>query len=317
MRYAAHRLGHAALVLWAVTTLVFVLLRAAPAPVERILAGPRASAGTVAAIRRDLGLDRPLAVQYLDFAGRLARGDLGESYLDRTPVAELIADRLPITACLVLGAAVCWVICGVALGLAGAAAPRGLPGRVGRACCGLLVQLGACLPPFLVALLAVRLVAGGHELTGVGWLETGPPLERNFVRRMVLPWLCLAFLAMAVYAGLTRASVLATLGDDHIRTARAMGLAERRITVRHALRPAFPALAVQFGTDVGALLGGAIVIEQVFGLQGVGQLAARAIAVGDVPVICGVTVLATGCVVLAGLLADLAAPLLDPRVRDP
>ncbi|TDD61636.1 ABC transporter permease [Actinomadura darangshiensis] len=310
-RFAARRLLYALVVLWLVSTLVFVFLHVSPVPVERVIGGPRATADTLAQIRRNLGLDRPLPVQYWLFLGRLLHGDLGDSYINGTPVTTLIGDRLPTTLWLVSGAGVLWFAGGVGLGVLGAIRPRGVRDRAAT----VFALAGLSTPPFVVALALLQVFATRLGGAGVHLFEAGPPLQEHFLRRMVLPWIALAFLMLASYTRLTRSAMLDVLAEDYVRTARAKGLPERRVVLRHGLRPALAPVVTQFGVDLGALIGSTVVTEKVFGLQGVGQLVYRSITAGDTPVIIGVTLLVTFCVVAANLLVDIGYCVLDPRVR--
>ncbi|MEU8347766.1 peptide/nickel transport system permease protein [Actinomadura meyerae] len=310
-RFAVRRLLYAAVVLWLVSTLTFVMLHVSPVPVERVIGGPRATAETLAQIRANLGLDRPLLVQYWEFLARLPRGDLGDSYVNGMPVTALIGERLPTTLCLVAGAAVLWFAGGVATGVSGAARARGPWDRAVT----VFVVAGLSTPPFVMALALLYLCTAGLGAAGVHVFEAGPPLQEHFLRRMVLPWFALAFLMMAAYSRLTRGAMLDVLGEDYVRTARAKGLPEGRVVRRHALRAALTPVATQLGIDLGALTGSTIVIEKVFGLQGVGQLVYQSIAAGDTPVIIGVTLLVTFAVTVANLVVDVGYAFLDPRVR--
>ncbi|WP_121435887.1 ABC transporter permease [Actinomadura pelletieri] len=310
-RFVLRRLLYSAAVLWLVSTLVFVFLHVSPVPVEHVIGGPRATAETLERIRGNLGLDRPVLVQYWRFTGRLLRGDLGDSYVNGTPVSTLIAERLPATLWLVAGAATLWFVGGVGLGVLGAARARTAWDRAVTA----FVLVGLSTPPFVLALVLLHVFATGLDRAGVPVFEAGPPLQEHFLQRMVLPWVALAFLMLASYTRLTRGAMLDVLGEDYVRTARAKGLPERRVVLHHGLRSALTPVVTQFGVDVGALVGSTVVIEKVFGLQGVGQLVHQSVAVGDTPVIIGVTLTVTLFVVAANLLVDLGYAVLDPRVR--
>ncbi|GAA3978384.1 ABC transporter permease [Actinomadura viridis] len=307
----ARRLLYSAVVLWLMSTTVFVFLHLSPVPVERVIGGPRATAETLAQIRRNLGLDRPVPVQYGEFLLRLLRGDLGDSYVNGTPVAALIADRLPTTLWLVAGAGVLWFAGGVTLGVLSATRARG---PIDRACT-VFVLIGTSTPAFVMALMMLYLFSTRAAEAGLGFFEAGPPLQEHFWRRMVLPWVSLAFLMVAAYARLTRGAMLDVLEEDYIRTARSKGLPERRVIHRHALRAALAPVCTQFGIDVGVLVGSTIVTEKVFGLQGVGQLVYQSIALGDTPVIIGVTLTVTVFVIVANMAVDVGYSALDPRVR--
>ncbi|TDD67911.1 ABC transporter permease [Actinomadura rubrisoli] len=310
-RFVVRRLLYAVIVLWLVSTLVFVFLHVSPVPVERVIGGPRATTDTLEQIRRNLGLDQPVLVQYWQFLKRLLRGDLGDSYINGTPVADLISDRLPTTLWLVAGAGVVWFAGGVVTGVLSATRARSLWDRAAT----VFVLIGLSTPPFVMALVLLYLFATRLGESGVHFFEAGPPLQEHFLRRMILPWAALAFLMVAAYTRLTRGAMLDVLGEDYVRTARAKGLAERRVVYRHGLRAALTPVVTQFGIDLGALIGSTIVTEKVFGLQGVGQLVYQSIALGDTPVIIGVTLVVTLFVILANLLVDVGYSVLDPRVR--
>ncbi|MFI6523030.1 ABC transporter permease [Spirillospora sp. NPDC050679] len=311
VRFVIRRLLYSIMVLWLVATLVFVFLHISPVSVERVIGGPKATTDTLEQIRRNLGLDQPVLVQYGQFLGRLLRGDLGDSYINGTSVAQLVADRLPTTLWLVFGAGVIWFVGGVVTGVFSATHARGVGDRL----ITVLVLVGLSTPAFVMALVLLYLFSTKLGEAGFRFFEAGPPLQEHFLRRMILPWIALSFLMVATYTRLTRGSMLDVLGEDYIRTARAKGLGERRVVYRHALRSALTPVVTQFGIDLGALIGSTIVTEKVFGLQGVGQLVFQSISLGDTPVIIGVTLMVTLFVVVANLLVDVGYSFLDPRVR--
>ncbi|MFD0690387.1 ABC transporter permease [Actinomadura fibrosa] len=310
-RFVIRRLLYAVVVLWLVSTLVFVFLHISPVPVERVIGGPRATTDTLEQIRRNLGLDEPVLVQYWEFLKRLLRGDLGASYINGTPVATLIADRLPTTVWLVVGAGILWFVGGVVTGVLSATRARSVADRAAT----VFVLIGLSTPPFVMALVLLYLFATRLGEAGFRFFEAGPPLQEHFLQRMILPWIALAFLMIAAYTRLTRGAMLDVLGEDYVRTARAKGLSRRRVVYRHGLRAALTPVVTQFGIDLGALIGSTIVTEKVFGLQGVGQLVYQSIALGDTPVIIGVTLVVTLFVIVANLLVDVGYSFLDPRVR--
>jgi ABC-type dipeptide/oligopeptide/nickel transport system permease component len=310
-RFVVRRMLYAVLVLWLVSTAVFALLQISPVPVERVIGGPRATTETLDQIRHNLGLDQPVLVQYWDFLARLVHGDLGYSYINQTPVTQLIGDRLPTTLWLVLGAGVIWFVGGVTTGVLSATRARSWIDRVSTA----FVLVGLSTPPFVMALALLFVFSTVLGNLGLRFFEAGPPLQEHFLQRMILPWVGLAFLMVAVYTRLTRGSMLDVLGEDYIRTARAKGLSERRVVYRHGLRSALTPVITQFGIDIGALIGSTIVTEKVFGLQGIGQLVYQSISVGDTPVIIGVTLLVSFFVIVANLVVDIGYSFLDPRVR--
>jgi peptide/nickel transport system permease protein len=311
LRFVVRRMLYAVLVLWLVSTAVFALLQISPVPVERIIGGPRATTETLQQIRHNLGLDQPVPVQYWDFLARLVHGDLGYSYINQTPVTQLIGDRLPTTLWLVAGAGIIWFVGGVTTGVLSATRVRSWIDRVSTA----FVLVGLSTPPFVMALVLLFVFATALGKLGVRFFEAGPPLQEHFLQRIILPWVGLAYLMVAAYTRLTRGSMLDVLGEDYIRTARAKGLSEKRVVYRHGLRSALTPVITQFGIDIGALIGSTIVTEKVFGLQGIGQLVYQSISVGDTPVIVGVTLLVSFFVILANLIVDIGYSFLDPRVR--
>jgi peptide/nickel transport system permease protein len=280
-------------------------------PVERVIGGPRATTDTLNQIRRNLGLDQPVPVQYWNFLKQLLHGDLGYSYINQTPVTQLIADRLPTTLWLVLGAGVIWFVGGIATGVLSATRARSWIDRTST----VFVLVGLSTPPFVMALALLFIFSTVLGNLGFTFFEAGPPLQEHFFQRMILPWAGLAFLMVAAYTRLTRGSMLDVLGEDYIRTARAKGLSERRVVYRHGLRSALTPVITQFGIDIGVLIGSTIVTEKVFGLQGIGQLVYQSISVGDTPVIIGVTLLVSFFVIVANLIVDIGYSFLDPRVR--
>lgn len=304
------------LVLWIISVVVFVMFFVAPHDVARLLAGRQANPAEIAAIRRSLGLDRPILEQYLSWIGRLLHGDLGYSYRGSVPVRDLLASRLPVTASLALGAAVLWLLMGVAAGVLAAVRPRKIVDRI--------VTFAALffysMPTFLLGLLLLyfafyKLYTAGLPLfPGGGYVSfTEDPI--GWADHLILPWFSLALVTAAVYSRLTRGTMLDVLGEDYIRTARSKGISEKRVILRHALRSALTPVVTQFGIDLGALLGGAIITENVFGLPGLGQLAVQSIFNQNLPVIIAIVVVASAFIVVANIGVDLVYAFLDPRVR--
>jgi peptide/nickel transport system permease protein len=316
LRFFARRLLLGLLVLWITSGAVFVLFFVAPHDPARLLAGKLATPQTVALVNHRLGLDRPLPDQYASFMRRLLHGDLGYSYYNSAPVRSLLASRLPVTASLALGAAVVWMVVGVGVGVAAARRPRSMVDRGGT----LLVLTGLSMPTFLVGLLLIYFLFFRLHLAGFGLFPASGyvPLTQDpggWAQHLLLPWITLATVTAATYSRLTRSSLLEVLGEDYIRTARAKGLPEGQVVYRHGLRSALTPVVTQLGVDLGTLLGGVIVTEQVFGLPGLGQLAWQSVTTQDLPVIIGIVLVASAFIVLANLLVDLGYALLDPRVR--
>jgi peptide/nickel transport system permease protein len=303
-------------VLWTITIAVFVLFFVAPHNVARLIAGKQATPQTVALVTARLGLNRPVLDQYGSFLWRLLHGDLGYSYYNNEPVTSLLSSRVPVSASLALGAAVLWLAIGIATGVLAATRPRTLADRSAT-----VLAIGFySMPPFLVAIGALYLFFFRLHLAGIRWFPGSGyvPLTANpaaWAQHLILPWISVALSAAAAYTRLTRAAMLDVLGEDYIRTATAKGLTRRRIIVRHALRAALTPVATQFGIDLGILLGGTVIVEQIFGLPGLGQLAVQSILTQDLPVIVAIVTLASAFVVAANIVVDMLYAVLDPRVR--
>jgi peptide/nickel transport system permease protein len=299
----ARRLVQMALILLGVAAITFVLLYALPADPARMIAGRSATAQTVANIRRELGLDQPLLVQFWTYLTNILQGNLGRSYAQKTDVATLIMARLPATLTLMLAGIVVEVVLGLILGTI-AAVRRG--GAVDR-----LVMMasfvGVSAPQFVVALLLLYVFAAT-----LGWF---PMSGYGTFAHVVLPATTLGVLGAGWYARMIRSAMIDVLNQDYVRTARAKGLSSRRIIFRHALPNAIlPAIAM-IGIDIGQFMGGVVVVEAVFGWPGIGQLAWQAIQQVDIPIIMGVTLTSALAIILGNLLADLIAPVIDPRIR--
>ncbi|UNK71469.1 ABC transporter permease [Microbacterium sp. H1-D42] len=316
IRYLLSRVGFGLLVLFLLSVFVFVLFYVTPSDPARIIAGDKATEELMAQIRVNLGLDKPIWQQYLVFLGGLLQGDLGYSYRSNLPVADLVLARIPATMSLVFGAVVVWLAIGIPIGLASAKRPGSIRDRLGQG----FALVGISFPTFVLGMLALYTLYFLPTRFGVilfppsGYVPlTEDPLQ--WAWHLALPWLTLAMVTAAVYARLTRGQMLDVLGEDYVRTARAKGLTERRVIYVHAFRSAMPPLVTQLGIDIGLMLGGVIVIEQVFGLQGVGALAITSVAMQDRPVIIAIVLLGGLFVALSNLIVDLFYALLDSRVR--
>jgi len=316
VRFLIRRILTGIVVLWIVSTGTFLLFFTRPVEVvARELAGRGATPQVIAEIIRNLGLNQPLRVQYWQFLDRTAHLNLGTSYLTGVPVKTSLAQDLPITASVVVGGTVLWLIVGLGVGVLSATRARSLFDRV--ATVGVLA--GLSMPAFVLGellILGVFLPLNEH---GVSWISTGyAGLSTGVIPwmgHMILPWITLATIQAAVYTRLSRGSLLDTMGEDFIRTARSKGLSERRVILRHGLRAALTPVVSQLGVDIGALLGGVIVVEQVFGLPGLGFESLQAINTGNLPVIIGFVLVASAFVVIANIVVDMGYALLDPRVR--
>jgi peptide/nickel transport system permease protein len=314
--FLLRRVGQGVVVLWLITMAVFALFFVAPNNVARTLAGRQATPETVALISHRLGLDQPIWKQYLNFVGRALRGDLGYDYYHQVPVTELMAAALPVTASLVIGAAVIWVSLGVTNGVLSAVRPRSFTDRS----LTVFSLFFYSMPSFLLGLVLLYVLYYQLTLHGFAIFPPGgySPLEgglAGWLQHMILPWFTLALVQAATYTRLTRGSMLDVLGEDYVRTARSKGIGERRVVLRHGLRSALTPVVTQFGIDVAALLGGAVVTEQVFSLPGLGKTAVDAINQQDLPVIIGIVLFASAAVVVANIVVDALYAVLDPRVR--
>jgi peptide/nickel transport system permease protein len=287
-----------------------------PDAVARQLAGKSATPQVIAEVKRRLLLNESIPSQYWHFLTQLLHGNLGYSFYHGQSVNSILASAFPITLSLVIGASVLWIIMGVLSGVLSAVRARSLADRTLTA----LALLFYSMPTFVLGLLFLLVfyyeftIHGIHAFPGAGFTPlTQDPFQ--WFRGLVLPWFTLALVSAATYTRLTRGSMLDVMGDDYIRTARAKGLSERRVIFRHALRAALTPIVTQFGLDVGILLGGAVITEEVFGMPGLGFTAVQSIIQQDRPVIIGVVLVASAAVVVANIVVDAFYAVLDPRVR--
>jgi peptide/nickel transport system permease protein len=314
--FLIRRIGHGILVLWLISIAVFGLFFVAPSNVAQTLAGRQATPETIALIKHRLGLDLPVWKQYLHFLGNALKGNLGYDYYHQVPVTKIIAQALPITVSLALGAAVLWMLLGVFNGVISATHPRSMADRG----LTLFALFFYSFPSFLLGLLLLYFLYFRLTLAGFNWFPAGgySPITGGvgpWFQHLVLPWVALALLLAATYTRLTRGSMLDVLGEDYIRTARSKGIRESRVVVVHGLRSALTPVITQFGIDLGQLIGGVVVTETVFSLPGLGQTAVVAINQQDLPVIIGIVLFASAAVVVANILVDIGYAVLDPRVR--
>ena len=316
LRFLVRRTAQGLLVLWLITLVLFALFFVVPSNVARTLAGRQATAQTVALIQHRLGLDLPLWKQYVGFVSRALRGDLGYDYYHQVPVTTIIAAALPVTLSLVLGAAILWLVIGVFNGVMSAIHPRSFLDRS----LTVFALFFYSMPSFLLGLLLLYFFYFQLTLAGFPLFPAGGyvPLSQGvgpWVDHLILPWFTLALVSAAIYTRLTRGSMLDVLGEDYIRTARSKGIAERRVVTRHGLRSALTPVVTQFGIDLGALLGGAVVTETVFSLPGLGKTTLDALNQQNQPVIIAVILLASAAIVVANIAVDVVYAVLDPRVR--
>jgi peptide/nickel transport system permease protein len=297
------RFGQALLILLGVAAITFLLLYALPADPARMIAGRSATAQTVASIRHELGLDQPLLVQFWHYLSGLVHGDLGRSYAQKTEVWTLIAARLPATLTLMAAGIFVEVVLGITFGTIAAVKRGSFVDRL------VMVAsfVGVSAPQFVAALLLLYLFA-----VTLGWF---PMSGYGTFAHIVLPATTLGILGAGWYARMVRSAMIDVLNQDYVRTARAKGLSSARIIFRHALPNAILPIIAMIGIDIGQFMGGVVVVEAVYGWPGIGQLAWQAIQQVDIPIIMGVTLTSALAIVIGNLLADLIAPVIDPRIR--
>ncbi len=301
--YVLRRILRAATTLLGTTLIIFVLVRVVPADPAVSIAGPKADPETLAAIRKDLGLDDPLAVQYGRYVGALARGDLGRSYMTGRRVADVIAERVPATALLAGTSLAVGFLLGLAVGIA-TAARRGSAIDV-AVLIGTLV--GLSIPTFWLGNLLIYEFSYRLRLLPLGGYGT--------VRHLVLPALTLAILEFFFYARFVHTSISGTLASDYIRTALAKGAPPMRVYFVHALRNALIPIVTLLGLDVAALMSGVVLTETVFNWPGLGRLAVQAVFNLDIPLVAGTVLFSAVLVLAANLAVDLLYGVIDPRVQ--
>jgi peptide/nickel transport system permease protein len=323
-RYLIRRMLFLILVLIVVSFLTFLIFyKLPPGDPARFAAGRRATPDIIERARHNLGLDRPWYVQY----GRFAKGlvpwpgfflneQVYYSYNNFVSVKEELLESSPprilVTATLAIGASVVWLIIGLPIGIMSATRPRSLTDRAGM----LFALFGVSAPVFWL----------GYVFLFIFWFQLNwlpgstlpideTLLESVFRGRFVLPWVTVSLTFAAFYARMVRSNLIETMGEDYIRTARAKGLAERRVVFKHGLRAALTPVVTMFGLDLGILLGGLVITEQVFNLPGMGAYVVNALQTNDFPAVMGVTVFAALFIVISNLVVDVVYAFLDPRVR--
>ena len=302
-QYLSRRVAAFVATLFVVSLLVFVVIRVLPGDPAQVIMGTEGNPEATARLRTSLGLDRPLVVQYVDWLVHAVRGDLGVSIQYDVPVGRLIMSRLPVTLPLTLLAAAFMVATAVPLGLYAATHHR----RVGDYVTMVISQLGISVPSFWAGLLLI-LAFSVH----LGWAQSGG--FRGW-RSLILPAIALGVFQAAVLVRATRSAVLDVMREDYVRTARAKGVPEGVVVVKHTLRNALIPIVTVAGLQVGQLLAGSIILESVFVLPGLGRLALGAITARDLPVVQGVTLFVASSIVAINFLVDLAYSALDPRLR--
>jgi peptide/nickel transport system permease protein len=332
--YIIRRIGAAILLLFVVSMVTFAifflvprLAGATPEDLASRYVGRTAGAEQVQVMAQKLGFTDPLYVQYGRFVKGLFIGSdystgpttehcpapcFGYSFLTQNPVWPDLVDRLPVTLSLAIGAAIIWLFAGVAVGVLSALRKGSIFDRAAMA----VALAGVSLPIFFTGLLALSIFS-----YTLHWFPRGgsyTPITENpleWAYGLTLPWITLSFLYAAGYARLTRAGMLETMNEDYIRTARAKGLPERTVVVKHGLRSALTPILTIFGLDLGLLLGGAVLTESTFSLQGIGKYAIDAVVNNDLPKVLGVVMLGAFFIIIANLIVDILYAVIDPRVR--
>jgi peptide/nickel transport system permease protein len=302
-------------VLFVVSLVVFLILRLAPGDPAAVIAGNSATNEDIAKIQVQLGLDRSIPVQYGIWMGNVFRGDLGFSYYLNKPVTELIAQRIEPTLSLAFGTVILALLIAVPLGTV--AAWR-MGGWLDRLLSGFSVA-GFSVPVFVIGYLLIYLFAIRLEWLPVqGYKSISGPSAAGpwaWMRQLILPWMTLAMIYVALIARVTRASVSEALTEDYIRTARAKGISETAVLLRHALANAAVPIVTVVGIGIALLIGGVVVTETVYAIPGLGSLTVDAVLNRDFPVIQGLVLLFSVSYVLINLLVDLSYLVLDPRIR--
>ncbi|MEV7287632.1 ABC transporter permease [Streptomyces sp. NPDC093252] len=329
LTYLIRRLFAAVVMLVVVIVVVFSIFFLVPkwagVDIATSFVGKQADPAAVEAVRTKLGLSEPIYVQVWEFfkgifTGRTyaSGGDVthcsapcfGYSFRSEQAIWPVLTDRFPVTLALAVGAAVLWLLIGVTAGVV-SALKRGTLWDRGA----MVVALaGVSLPIYFTGLLSLAVFS-----YGLGWIDAQyVPFEESFTGwfgGMILPWITLAFLYAAMYARITRATMMEILGEDYIRTARAKGLRETVVIRKHAMRSTMTPILTMLGMDIGALMGGAILTETTFSLPGLGQAVLGAIKNQDLPIILGVTLITSLAVLIANLVVDVLYAVIDPRVR--
>ncbi|MFF5422924.1 MULTISPECIES: ABC transporter permease [unclassified Streptomyces] len=329
LAYIVRRL-FAVVVMLLVVTLVtlsifFLIPKMTGSDPAAMFVGKQADPASIEAIRQKLGLDEPILVQFWHFVSGIFVGRdytgggstihcaapcFGYSFRTEQDVWTMMVDAFPVTFSMVLGAAALWLVLGISAGVISALKRGTIVDRTAM----MTALAGVSLPIFFTGMLAMFVFR-----TQLGWLNASyVPITESFggwFGGLILPWVTLAFLYAAMYARLTRATMLEVLGEDYIRTARAKGLTEPVVLRKHAMRSTMTPILTIFGMDLGALVGGAILTETTFNLQGLGWMAIKGVSERDLPLILAVTLVTASCVVIANLVVDLLYAVIDPRVR--
>jgi peptide/nickel transport system permease protein len=329
LRYILRRILWAIAVFIAVTLISFVLFFLIPANPAKLACGRACTQSDVQRVAHYLGTDRPVYVQYAKFLGRLMpvsfKGgvhlkspNLGQSFVNRRSVNSIVADAAPVTASLVFGGMILWMLVALPIGILSALRPRSLLDRASMT--GVLVGISA--HPVWIGLILSYFIGYKWHITPIAqyanffgglYNEPGGPIQWAY--HLILPWITFAILNAAIYVRMIRANVMETQNEDYVRTARAKGAPESRVMRAHILRNALLPIVTMLGMDVAAALGGAIFTESVFSLQGLGYNSIQALQNYDSPTVMGIIVFATTAIIVMNLIVDLLYAWIDPRIR--
>jgi peptide/nickel transport system permease protein len=317
-RYLIRRLLWAAVLLIAVTFVSFVIFFLVPASPARLMAGPQAPPAQVERVEKMLGLDDPVPVQYARYMRDLVvHQSLGRSFATRQDVNDIIKAAAPVTASVVFGGVVIWLMIAFPIGIMSALRPRTVLDRLAM----VFVLIGVSAHPVWIGLLLSYLVGFKLGWTPLGGYcdminpstDCGGPVQ--WAHALVLPWVTFALLYAALYTRMIRANVMEAMNEDYVRTARAKGAPEIRVMRSHILRNAMLPIVTILGMDIGILLGGAIFTESVFGLPGLGKTAVTSLEGFDLPTVQGIVVFSTLAIIALNLIVDLLYAVIDPRIR--
>ena len=318
-RYIVRRLIWVVFVLLVITFISYMIFFVMPSTDPAVVfAGRQPTPELVAEVRHQFGLDHPWPVQYALFVKRIFLGDqygwpgLGFSFNTRSELKPIILSRMWVTMQLAFGAAVVWLLMGIPIGILSALKPRSVFDRMamGFALFGVSAPVFFLGPLFLYIFWFKLGIAPGSGYYAIGVYGIGP-----WFSHFIMPWIVLALLYAAFYARMTRANLIETMGQDYIRTARAKGLSERTVVLKHGLRASLTPVVTMFGLDLGGLLGGAFITETVFNLPGIGAYAIKSVGSGDLYAILDITIIAGFFITFMNLVVDVLYAFLDPRVR--
>ncbi|MEF0941472.1 ABC transporter permease [Rhizobium sp. BR 362] len=311
IRYILQRLFGMIVVMFLVVTIVFVIVRVTPGDPAAVMLGPDATAQDIASLRARLGLDQPLALQYLYYFGQLLRGDLGQSIFLNEPVTSALVERAEPTFFLTVFSLIIASIIALPIGIYSAYRRGSLFDQAATA----LAMLAASIPSFWLGLILIQFFAVRHGIFPVSGYGGPGSAFADRMYHLALPSIVLGVVSSALILRFTRASMLDVLGDDYIRTARAKGLVERKVILKHALKNALIPILTVIGLTAAVLISGAVVTETIFSLPGIGNLVVSAVLRRDYPVIQGALLVIAGLYVLINFAIDMLYLLVDPRVR--